>query len=47
MEKDQKLNHFAKGVLHLRKRHVYDFEQLDLKKEVSTALQRFNLQTNQ
>ena len=33
--------------LYLRKRHVYDFEQMDIKKQVSTALKGFNLQTNQ
>lgn len=33
--------------LHLRKRHVYDFEQIDLEHEVSTALKRFNLQTRE
>ncbi len=33
--------------LYLRKRHFYDFEQLDIKKEVSTVLQRFDSQTNQ
>ena len=33
--------------LYLRKRHVYDFEQMDIKEQVSTALKRFNLQTNQ
>jgi hypothetical protein len=33
--------------LHLRKRHVFDFEQMDIEKQVSTALKRFNLQTNQ
>ncbi len=32
--------------LYLRKRHVYDFEQMDIKEQVSTALKRFNLQTN-
>ena len=33
--------------LYLRKRHVYDFEQMNIKEQVSTALKRFNLQTNQ
>ena len=33
--------------LHLRKRHVFDFEKMDIKEQVSTALKRFNLQTNQ
>ena len=33
--------------LHLRKRHVYHFDQMDIKEQVSTALKRFNLQTNQ
>ena len=33
--------------LHLRKRHVYHFDQMDIKEQVSTALKRFKLQTNQ
>jgi len=33
--------------LHFRKRHVYDFDQMDIKEQVSTALKRFNLQTKQ
>jgi len=33
--------------LHLRKRHVYHFDEMDLNKQVSTALKRFKLQTNQ
>ncbi len=33
--------------LHLRKRHVFDFKQIDLENEVATALKRFNLQTEQ
>jgi len=32
--------------LHFRKRHVYDFEQMDIKKQVDTALKRLKLQTN-
>ena len=32
--------------LHLRKRHVYDFDQMDLKEQVATALKRLKLQTN-
>ncbi len=37
----------GKKFLHLRKRHIYDLDQIDLKKQVSTALNRFNLQTEQ
>ena len=33
--------------LYLRKRHVYNFEQMDIKEQVSSALGRFKLQTNQ
>jgi len=33
--------------LHLRKRHVYDFDQMDIKEQVATALKRLKLQTNQ
>ncbi len=33
--------------LDLRKRHVFDFKQMDLDNEVATALNRFNLQTKQ
>jgi len=33
--------------LHLRKRHIYHFDEMDLKKQVSTALKRFKLQANQ
>ena len=33
--------------LHLRKRHVYHFDEIDLKEQVSTALKRFKSQTNQ
>lgn len=33
--------------LHLRKRHVYHFDEMDLKEQVSTALKRFKFQTNQ
>ena len=33
--------------MHLRKRHVYDFNQMDIDKVVSTALKRLKLQTNQ
>ena len=35
----------GKEFLHLRKRHVYDFEQIDLKEQISSALERFELQT--
>ncbi len=37
----------AERFLNLRKRHVYDFEQIDLENQVSTALTRFHRQTNQ
>lgn len=37
----------GKKYLHLRKRHVYDFDQIDLKEQISTALKRFKLQTKQ
>lgn len=33
--------------LHLRKRHVYQFDQMEIKEQVSTALKRFKLQANQ
>ena len=33
--------------LYIRKRHVYDFEQIDIENQVSTALNRFHRQTNQ
>ncbi len=33
--------------MHLRKRHVYDFTQIEIKKVVSTALKRLKLQTSQ
>jgi hypothetical protein len=33
--------------LNLRKRHVYHFDDMDLKEQVSTALKRFKLQTKQ
>ncbi len=33
--------------LHLRKRHIYHFDEMDLNKQVSTALKRFKLQANQ
>jgi hypothetical protein len=33
--------------LHLRKRHIYHFDQMEVKEQVSTALKRFNLQTKQ
>ena len=33
--------------LHIQKRHVFHIDQIDLKKQVSTALNRFNLQTDQ
>jgi len=32
--------------LYVRKRHVYHFDQMDIKEQVATALKRFNLQTN-
>ena len=37
----------GKKFLHLRKRHVYDFDQIDLENQISTALKRFHRQTNQ
>ena len=37
----------AERFLKLRKRHVYDFDQIDLEGQVSTALNRFHRQTNQ
>ena len=37
----------GKKFLHLRKRHIYDLDQIDLKEQVSTALKRFKLQTKQ
>ena len=37
----------GKKFLHLRKRHVYELEQINVQKEVSTALTRFKLQTKQ
>lgn len=37
----------GKKFLHIRKRHVYDFDQIDLENQVTTALKRFHLQTNQ
>jgi len=33
--------------LHLRKRHVYHFDDMDFKEQVSATLKRFKLQTNQ
>ena len=33
--------------LYIRKRHVYQFDQMDIEEQVATALKRFNLQTNQ
>lgn len=33
--------------LHLRKRHIYNFDQMDVKEQVATALKRFDLQTEQ
>jgi hypothetical protein len=37
----------GKKYLHIQKRHVFHIDQIDLKKQVSTALNRFNLQTDQ
>ena len=37
----------GKKFLHLRKRHVYELEQINVREEVSTALTRFDLQTKQ
>jgi hypothetical protein len=36
-----------KKFLHLRKRHIYGLDQIGLEEEVSTALDRFLLQTEQ
>jgi hypothetical protein len=33
--------------LHFKKRHVYDFEQMNIKEQVDTALNRLELQTRQ
>ena len=33
--------------LYFRKRHVYHFDQMDIKEQVATAFKRFNLQTKQ
>lgn len=33
--------------LHLRRRHVYHFDDMDIKEQVATSLKRFKLQTNQ
>jgi hypothetical protein len=33
--------------LYIRKRHVYDFDQIDLEEQISTVLKRFRFQTNQ
>jgi hypothetical protein len=37
----------GKKFLHLRKRHVYELEKINVQEEVSTALARFELQINQ
>jgi len=37
----------GKKYLQLKKRHIFNFDEIDLKKQVSTALNRFELQTNQ
>ena len=37
----------GKLFLYLRKRHVYDFNQIDIEDEVVSAFDRFNLQTKQ
>jgi hypothetical protein len=37
----------GKRFLHMRKRHVWDLEELDVSEQVSTALKRFFLQTEQ
>ena len=37
----------GKEFLHLKKRHVYELEQINVRDEVSTALTRFELQTRQ
>lgn len=35
----------GKKFLHIRKRHVYEIDQLDLEEQISTALKRFRRQT--
>lgn len=37
----------GKKYLHLRKRHIYHFDEMDITEQVSTALKRFKLQANQ
>jgi len=37
----------GKKYLHLRKRHIYHFDEMDLNEQVSTALKRFKLQSDQ
>jgi hypothetical protein len=37
----------GKKFLHLRKRHVYELENIEIKKELKTAVKRFNRQTRQ
>jgi len=37
----------GKKFLHFRKRHVFDFDQIRLNEQVSTALRRFELQTEE
>lgn len=37
----------GKKFLYLNKRHIYDLERIGLQEEVSTALERFTLQTDQ
>ena len=36
-----------KKFLHIRKRHVYEIDELDLEDQITTALKRFHRQTNQ
>lgn len=37
----------GKKFLHLRKRHVYDFNQIDIQEEVASAMERFKFQSKQ
>jgi hypothetical protein len=37
----------GKKYLQLKKRHVFDFDEIDIKEQISTALDRFKLQTYQ
>lgn len=37
----------GKKFLHIRKRHIYEIDELDLEEQISTALKRFRRQANQ